>query len=186
MKFKLSDGDCTFSFEGELEEAQALLETYWKPNKSSLPSKLESEDAEPVVEKPQSKPRTQRRRSSGKLTGAAAASAASVSIDAQELANKIKQSEHFDSVKTKILDQKADWIQKCRMTAYFSDVPITSGDVHRLMEAFKIRSQLPKLSSTLSQNSSEFLTSGGNPKKYELTQIATEKFEQWLKATDDA
>jgi hypothetical protein len=71
------------------------------------------------------------------------------------------------------------------MVSYFAEEPITSGDVKRTMDALKLKSSLPTLSRTLSGNSDQFLTSGDNPVKYELTNVAAEDFLTWLVPNPD-
>ena len=180
MKFKLASGDSTFSFEGELSEAIALLDAYWNPqSKIHLNPVVQSSD--PTIGPPKSKPK---RRGKSAPTGAAATSASSVTIDAQGLSNKIKLSPHFKKIKSKILVKQGDWVAKCKMVAHFAEEPITSGDVKRTMDAFKIKASLPTLSRALSNNSDLFLTSGDkNAVKYELTASAEESFLIWLESS---
>ncbi|WP_298679922.1 hypothetical protein [uncultured Lentibacter sp.] len=181
MKFKLTSGDSIFSFEGELQEAQALLDAYWKPQpKAHSVANSKNEAAPPLAPK-----KSRAKRAKSAPTGAAATSAGSISINAQELANKIKTSENFAKIKSRILDVKADWVTKCKLVGHFADEPITSGDVHRTMDALKVKNSLSTLSTTLSNNADKFLTKGDNPVKYELTSAAETEFLNWLTTSSD-
>lgn len=181
MKLKLISGNSSFSFEGELQEAIAVLEKYWNP----LAPAPEDQRA-PAEEAGKSPPKKAKPKRAKKApVGAAATSVAGVSIDAQALSNKIKTDEHFAAVKAKVLDRKGDWVSKCKMVAYFAGEPITSGDVRRTMDAFKVKNSLPTLSKALSGNSDQFLTTGDNPVKYELTSIAESDFLNWLTKTEN-
>jgi|GEM_PF-4917636 len=183
MKFKITSGDSVFSFEGDLGDALSIMEKYWKPNSVITEARAATvtEDHKAKTEK---KPQRKRKKAT-KITGAATAAKAAISIDAQELSNKIKSDIRFSAVKSKILDKKGDWLSKCKMVAYFAEEPITSGDVQRTMEAFKIKSALPSLSRALSSNTTEFLTQGENPVKYDLTAPSIEAFENWLSDNSD-
>ena len=71
MKFKLTSGDSTFSFEGELQEAQALLDAYWKPQQKAqrvAPEPLAVDD-ETNSEAPKTHQRPEKRASKRKASG---------------------------------------------------------------------------------------------------------------------
>ncbi|MET3898329.1 hypothetical protein ABIB57_002278 [Devosia sp. UYZn731] len=104
----------------------------------------------------------------------------SVVLDAELTANKIKTDQRFSAIKTKILDVGNEWISKCKLVALVSGEPVTSGDVYRVLTQLRIKSALSTLSKTLSGNSTDFLTTGSNPVKYELTAAAQQAFEKWL------
>src|SRR5690606_24746373 len=115
-------------------------------------------------------PRASRQRRTGAAgTASENASASSNSLNAEAIANELKSRPDFPKIRSKILDVPGDWINKCRMVAVAAGVPITSGDVHRVLTVLRIKSALPTLSRTLSGNASEFLTRGSNPVKYEMT-----------------
>ncbi len=177
IKFKMINGQSSISFEGKLEDAEILLGKYWV--------NLSQSETNSTSSKSKQRPAKTKAKKSPALKGAAAISAAGVEINAQELANKIKSHSMFPQVKKQILDKKGGLAQKCKMTAYFAERSITSGDVKRLMDELKIKSGLPALSMALSRNSSDFLTNGDNPVKYELTASALEQFEKWLASDDD-
>ncbi|WP_131494591.1 hypothetical protein [Yoonia vestfoldensis] len=177
MKFKLTSGDSIFSFEGELSEAIALLDAYWKPQSRVH---LVSANQDSASTDSPSKVGTKRRGKSTS-TSTSGASTSPATLNAEELANNIKSNQHFDKIKSKILDKKGEWVTKCKMVAHFASAPITSGDVKRTMDAFRVKSELSTLSRALSNNSSLFLTKKeGSAVKYELTSSAEESFLDWL------
>jgi hypothetical protein len=68
---------------------------------------------------------------------------------------------------------------------WISDTPLTSGQIHRALEALDVRIALPQVSKGLKANISKFLTSakrqaGGPPATYRLSAQAKADFEKWL------
>lgn len=186
MKFKISNGAASLSFDGDATEARMILDDFWKlVEVSDKVTDSVAPASDTTVVQRQNKPTPKRAKRKSNVSGAAANSKAQVTIDPQKLANEIKSHHHFTAVKSKIIDKKGEWLNKCKMVGYFASEPITSGDVKRLMDVFRLKCNLPTVSNTLSNNTSEFLTEGDNPVKYDLTGPAREEFEKWLKSTDD-
>jgi hypothetical protein len=77
----------------------------------------------------------------------------------------------------------ADYVNKAAFVLWFVDQPLTSGQIHRILQALDIRNQLPQISRALKNH--WFITSGqrergGAPVAYRLTAKAKADFEQWL------
>lgn len=178
MHVEIKINDSSIRVEGELEEIKSILENYWEPTIQTLKSapRASSKNAES-----NSKPSRSKQKKSGKTKN----ENEQLQVSAQELANVIKTHALFEQMKAKVLDVTGDWLNKCRLVAYCSEEAITSGDVKRVMDAFKIKSNLPTLSNALSKNNSEFLTVGDNPVKYTQTSNASSAFEEWLESLNE-
>jgi hypothetical protein len=107
------------------------------------------------------------------------------SFDANAVANSIKNHEQFTTIESKIIHASGDWYNKIAFVLWFVDQPLTSGQVHRALQALHIRSDLPTISKTLKKHISNFLTPnqrqlGGAPATYHLSARAKSEFEKWL------
>jgi hypothetical protein len=180
-KVHIKVGTSEILIEGSLEELTTILDTYWHKHPQVASSDLNADDHQSAEDEP---PKRVRKTRKGSGTRTKSKPESQNTLDAEALANTIKEHKLFPEFKGKILDQPADWVNKCRLVAYAADEPITSGDVFRTLERFKIKSALSTLSRTLSNNSAEFLTRGENPVKYDMTAQAKNAFEAWLKSKD--
>lgn len=161
-------------------EVTEILSKYWVAADTGAVAKID--EGTDHVETTKPKPPKSRPKRSNTGVVSQADSAVRASSDAEKVANDIKSHADFAILKAKVLDVQGDWINKCRMVAMVAGVPITSGDVHRVLTTLRIRSVLSTLSRTLSGNSTEFLTKGSNPVKYEMTSAAEDNFRRWLAA----
>lgn len=175
VELKLELPDRSLSVSGTLQEVESLAARFWPA--------LQSFEG-PAVEAPASAPvgtvRAERPRKSTKSRKADVPVQHDDGLDASGIANAIKARADFDNINAKILLVPGRWPDKCRLIAWIAERPITSGDVRRVMEALKIKADLPTLSKALSSNSTDFLTSGTSPVRYELTSRAKLAFEQSL------
>jgi hypothetical protein len=79
-----------------------------------------------------------------------------------------------------------DSYNKIALILWISDTPLTSGQIHRVLEALDVRMGLPQVSKGLRANISKFLTSakrqaGGPPATYRLSAQAKADFEARLR-----
>ena len=99
-----------------------------------------------------------------------------------EIANNIREDEQFSLFETKVIQAAGDPLHKAQFVLWFVDEGLTSGQVHRTLNALNIRVDLPTISRTLKKN--YFLPSGqrgkGAPVTYKLTAKADADFEKWL------
>lgn len=173
LKVHITRRESSILVEGDKIEVDAILRDYWKPSDEPFfrphltdlgidgnKGDLQGTD-----------------RPTSSAEGKAVAGR---TIDAIELANRIKSDPRFEAINSKVLSLPANWINKCKMVALIADQPITSGDVKRVLDRLRIKSNLPTLSMALSQNSADFLTEGVNPVRYVFSKSATEAFERWL------
>jgi hypothetical protein len=117
-------------------------------------------------------------------TGDAAGQSES-SYDPNTVANEIKERADFSKIERKVLHTR-DRYNKVALILWLSDAPLTSGQIHRTLEALDVRISLPHVSTSLKQNISKFLTSskrqaGGQPASYRLSAQAKTEFENWLR-----
>ena len=183
MKVSIQTGASSISIEGDLAEVLEVLANYWNPATNETGSE-DGEEGGPLVDpERQTKRKTRKNRNAKKPSGATKGGAnGETRLDANALSNSIKAHPKFQEIKEKILDVKADWKTKCLLVAWIADVPISSGDVHRVLQELRIRVGLPQLSTALSINSTEFLTEPGpnNSTNYLLTASAKKAFEEFL------
>lgn len=183
MKVSIQSGNSSISVEGELSEVLEVLSTYWNGGAREAATE-ESEEIGGSTEKEREGTRRPKKpRSSKKLNPQSKpASGVETRLDANAIANKIKTHARIQEIKEKILDVKADWKNKCLLIAWIADVPINSGDVHRVLHELRIKSTLPALSTALSGNSTDLITQPGpnNSTLYLLTATAKSAFEEFL------
>jgi hypothetical protein len=175
VDFEIVVGNSKLSVRGELSEVTTLLEGY--SHLLSAPVKTPLGEATPSTA--ETKARLRRPKSN-----ASKATQSEGLIDASALANEIKSSDSFEVYDKKILSIIGKWTDKARLVAYLADKPITSGDVRRVMQALRVKTDLPSVSKALSGISAEFLTEGTNPVTYTMTARARRDFEQSLLAAE--
>lgn len=175
VELKIELPDRALSVSGTLEEVETLAARFWPALQSYEGS---ADESPPAATGPSG--RTERNRKPGKVRKPEASIQHDDALDASGIANAIKSRTDFDLINTRILLVPGQWPDKCRLVAWIAERPITSGDVKRVMEALKIKADLPTLSKALSSNSTDFLTSGTNPVRYEFTARARIAFEQSL------
>jgi hypothetical protein len=181
---KIQSGSRSIELEGQFSDVEAILSGYWLPQdalQNDEETSAGNADPTPTQQKRASK-KTRRPPAQAASTRAEKANA----VDAEAVANAIKTHQLFPQIRAKVLDVPGEWINKCRVVALVSGMPITSGDVHRTMSILRVKSVLSTLSKTLSNNSSDFLTHGSNPVSYTLTSTAEQNFQGWLKAESSA
>ncbi|MGZ9812218.1 hypothetical protein ACXN5S_17280 [Pseudoroseicyclus sp. H15] len=98
------------------------------------------------------------------------------SVDAEAIANTIKQRDDFSRIQSQILNKAGLWTEKARLVAFIVDEKITSGDVTRVLGALRVKSSLPTVSKALSGISGEFITEGTSPVFYTMTDRARTEF----------
>lgn len=175
VELKIELPDRSLSVSGTLEEVETLAVHFWPALQS-----FQGPAGESSASAPAGAIRVERPRKSTKARKPDAPVQYDEGLDAASIANAIKARADFDNINAKILLVPGRWPDKCRLIAWIAERPITSGDVRRVMEALKIKADLPTLSKALSSNSTDFLTSGTSPVRYELTSRAKLAFEQSL------
>lgn len=178
VKIKLRAGVREIEVEGPRADVDALLERWWNENDSS--TKADSTDAE--VEDP--KVQRQKKKRSRPIQRETESNAENT-FDANALANQIKERQDFDRLTRKVIHAKGDRYNKVALVLWAAGEPLTSGQIHRVLDALDIRISLPNVSDTLKANMNKFLTSvqrraGGPPASYRLSGQAKVDFEKWL------
>lgn len=185
IKVRIQRGQLSIDVEGSFSEVDTVLTRYWLPVVVEPEEDDEVPDPGPSSESEKSKKTRSQKARPKRVATAGGDSGPKNSIDPEQIANGIKTHAQFSAIKTKILDEPGDWINKCRLIALLAEEPITSGDVQRSLNVLRIRSALSTLSTTLSSNSTEFLTTGSNPVKYRMTSSAESAFKKWLTDGDE-
>lgn len=182
LKVDIRIGKARIILEGTSEEVDSILERHWEPHAENLilhdargsNSSEENENSSKEA-KGKTKPRARKPSSSKAATKG---SEESQKLE-EELANKIKSDNNFPSINSKFITGKATVLDRCKLVIYFSEQPLTSGNIQRVLTRLNIKTSLPTVSRTLSGKSADFITSG-NPPEYKFTATARSDFETRL------
>lgn len=157
-------------------DVEHLLETWWRPfvrsgSQESDASISETGKARKSPARKQTKTRTDE-------------SVDADAFDPNEFANRVKEDPRFQTFEKKILHVKADWYNKTAFVLWLVERPLTSGQIHRALQALDITGQLARVSTALDKNANSFLTSGQRKKgatvDYRLSAKARADFETWV------
>jgi hypothetical protein len=160
VKIRLKAGNWEIEIEGPRSDVDELLDRWWaQKNREYSPPTSADKDPE------------DHHGASG--------------FDPNRTANEIKQRPDLATVERKIIQAHGSYYEKIAFVLSVVDAPLTSGQIHKTLEALDIRISLPNVSSTLKRNMSKFLTSaqrrkGGEPPTYRLTAQAKSDLEKWL------
>jgi hypothetical protein len=110
---------------------------------------------------------------------------ADAELEPNSIANRIKESEHFQFIEKKIIHVRGDYGNKAAFVLWFANKPLTSGQICRALTALHIKVRLPNISDALKGNSAQLIQSGKRergaaPITYNLTARARSEFEKWL------
>ncbi len=176
MKVRIQQGTASIEVEGAESEVAAVLSKWWNPS-ITITAANEEADEETVA-----KPGKRRvsRRSNGKSSTTPRDTASK--INAEDVANHIKQDSRFGIFKDKIIVGDASRSDRAKFVSwYVGDEFITSGDVLRVMLALSVKFDAPKASRAMTDTPSDWLkdTSGAQA-TYKLSAAAREDFEKRL------
>jgi hypothetical protein len=160
VKIRLQRGDRSIDVEATTyEEASKIIDRYWNIE----PVSTGSQRAEPR--------KVAKTKTSRSNTGEKSESADS-KINAADWANKIKEDDQLKVFEEKIL-HKDDVYNKTAFVSWFlEDIFITSGDIHRILEALNVKIEMGTISNCLKRTSRNFIIQNGQSKKakrYKLT-----------------
>jgi len=176
MKVRIQQGNASIEIEGDEAEVTAILSKWWNP------SFVITAANEEVDQKEISKPAARRvvRRPLTKVPGSSREGVSK--INAEEIANQIKQDSRFGVFKEKIIIHEASRSERAKFVSWFvGDEYITSGDVLRVMLALSVKFDAPKASKAMTDSPSDWLkdTSGAQA-AYKLSAAARNEFEKRL------
>jgi len=179
VKIHLRSGSREIEIEATRSDVDALLEAWWRSAPSNEGTASEHDSGEAEAERktkrtPKKRPQSQNPNGSGQSGPLP-----------HQFANEIKQHADFDTYSKKIINAPRDPKNKVFFVLWFTDRPLTSGDVYRILEALDVKVGLPKVSTIFKDNSGSFITdgkrqAGGPPVTYRLTAAAKTAFENWL------
>lgn len=175
IKLRLRDGDRELEIEGDKAEVDHLVAKLWF-----------SSDITPVVNRPETRARSQGKARKPVTSKAASGNAPATSrtFDALSIANQMKEDSGFTNYKEKIL-HKSDVYRKVAFVAWWTDAELTSGDIKRTLTALSVKITLPSISNCLKKHSDKFINPigrqmGGKTPTYKMTSSAQTEFDQWL------
>lgn len=184
VKIRLRSGAKEIEIEGARADVDDLLNRWWQGSSDTTPGDDDDHDDEdgstdrPSAKRPRAKTRRNQKRSTEPTNSDS-------SFDANSIVNEIKERDQFDAIERKIVRVAGERYNKIALTLWIVDAPLTSGQIHRILESLDIRISLSAVSTTLKTNMSKFITSaqrrkGGPPATYRLTATAKAEFEKWL------
>jgi hypothetical protein len=179
LRMKLQIGSRKVSAEGSRADVEAMIEKWWP---SLISQEIEENESE---QKTSSKRTSSTKRLSRPKAPSSKPSDEAGSFDVNALANLIKEHESSEAIVEKIINAKGDYFHKVALVLWVADEPLTSGQIHKVLEALDVKIDLPSVSKALKNNSANFITSsqrkaGGKPSDYRLTAKAKVEFESWL------
>jgi hypothetical protein len=178
VKIKLRAGVREIEIEAVRSDVDSLLERWWQEHHSLTDTEATDGDtsAPTLLKQKKKRPRSALKDAVSDADGA---------FDPNAMANQIKEHQSFDLIAKKIVHARGDRYNKIALVLWIAEKPLTSGQIHRVLEALDVRISLPNVSDTLKANMSKFLTSvqrraGGPPANYRLSAQAKADFEKWL------
>lgn len=178
MKVRIQQGQCEIEIEGEQAEIEAILDKWWTPAPAIAPA---NDGVEPEVEPSSAKRRPAKRKSTRppstpRETGS--------KINAEEVANRIREHPNFTDLNSRFILGDAARGERAKFVAWaVGDVPITSGDVHRVMQALGVRFDAATATRAIGDAKNEYIKDSSGPQlTYRLTTAARHTFEQKLNA----
>lgn len=176
MKVRIQQGNASIEVEGDEPEVAGVLSRWWLPLGDTTARSAPLED-EPDTK--QVKRRTSRR--SAPKTSSIAKDSAS-KINAEAIANRVKEDARFGIFKEKIIIGDASRLDRARFVSWFvGDEFITSGDVLRVMLALSVKFDAPKASKAMADSPSDWLKdTSGSQTTYKLSAAARDEFEKRL------
>lgn len=181
VKLKLKDGSREIELEGPIGDVDKLLVKWWGEAPEGSPAGLGGQRKPPAAA---------RARNARRSPVAGSGTPPDGSFDANEIANRVKDSQDFGAVERRILHVDGDAFHKVAFPIWFVNQPLTSGAIHKILGALHVKISLPGVSKALERNIKNFTTSkrreqGGPPAAYQLTAKARAEFETWLRSSNE-
>ncbi len=104
----------------------------------------------------------------------------------ETLANAIKVDADFGKLNKRFIIGKAALIDRCKLILHFSEKPLSSSNILRVLTRLSVRSDLPAISKALSANKTQFITNGTSPVLYDFTAGTREEFRKKLSEADES
>jgi hypothetical protein len=182
VKIRLRSGDAEIELEGSRANVDQLLELWWQKRGTSSPAHQRPAGAS---EGTGGRGAVRRRSSAQSSDGTKKPEG----IDPNQIANQVKESDQFHLIERKILHTPRDSYNKAAFVLWFVGDALTSGAVHRVLDALGVRIDPAAVSRIMKKHLQQFTTTGrrkrgGPPPAYRLTAKAHTEFEKWLNAND--
>ncbi len=180
MKVRIQQGGASIEVEGEEAEVTAILSKWWNPSVIITAANEEFEEDAP--------PKTMKRKAPRRSASKPSATTREVvsKVNAEEIANRIKEDPRFGIFKDRIIIGEASRSERAKFVSWFvGDEYITSGDVLRVMLALSVKFDAPKASKAMADNPSDWLKdTSGLQATYKLSAAARDDFEKRLLGAD--
>lgn len=189
IKLKIRSGRHEIEVEGERTDVEAILERYWRPGPPAADcSDADESDGGGMSDggsvRDAKNGKTARRRRRATSTSADTAGTEASELDHAELANEIKQHVDFATLDRKALHEGKRF-ERVVAVMWSLDIPLTSGDIAKILHELRLKEPQPRVSEVLSENRRVLLTEKVRRGKntvdaFRLTGPAATKFEEWL------
>lgn len=176
MKVRIQQGQCEIEVDGDQAEVEAILDKWWTSTPAIAPA---NDDADSELEQTPSK----RRQAKRKTPRSPSTPRESVSkINAEEVANRIREHPNFTDLNARFILGDAARGERAKFVAWsVGDLPITSGDVHRVMQALGVKFDAATATRAIGDSKNEYIKDSTGPQTtYRLTTAARHASEQKL------
>lgn len=181
MRVKIQRGSSSIEVEGEYVEVEKVLSAFWAPASQSdvevghedLPQR--DEESSPALKAPK-RLRKPTRRPPG-------APRPANDFDVDGAVNQIRNDARWAAFQRRVVMVEGDRPNKVRFVSWFlHELPLTSGNVHRVLVALGIKIDLSTVSKAMTGNcKNDYLKDMSGPQPtYRLSAPAHAKFEEWL------
>ncbi|MCI9882011.1 MULTISPECIES: hypothetical protein [Methylobacterium] len=162
VKIKLRSGSREIEIEASRSDVDELLAAWWIVTDHGVEEAAAKRDELPIgapsIIPPDRKPVT-RKKTAAKRSNSSAGQSNASAWDPNDLANKIKEHPNFSAVEKKVIHAENDFYNRSAFIISQADEPMSSGQVHKVLEALHVRVGLPRISTALSNNKRHFITS---------------------------
>lgn len=178
MKVRIQHGTRAIEVEGDQSEVEAILDKWWATDGTT---EAANDDGEAEIEQTTPRRKTAKRR----VTRAPATPRENASkINAEEVANHIREHAKFSALNAKFILGECSRADRAKFVAWaVGDTPVTTGDVHRVMQALGVKFDAATATRAIGDSKNEYIKDSSGPQTtYRLTVAARHAFEQKLNA----
>lgn len=174
MKVRIQQGSNSIEIEGDKDEVSAILESWWKPSFAMAPA-----NDDPAIQEQGASPKRRTTKRSAPRAPSAARETSS-KLNAEDVANRIKEDPRFDLFSKLFVLGEASRSDRAKFVSWFvGDTPITSGDASRVMIALGVKFDAPAASKAMSDSSRDWIKDSSGPQTtFRLSAPARHAFEQ--------
>lgn len=180
LKVRIRAGNDEIEVEGERADIDQLLEKWWGTRQPTPETSQQRDTGNAGRNRKATRSTSKKTPSSRQSQGSDDPN----SFDAHAFANRVKEDDRIQLFQSKIINVRADWYNKTAFVLWFADTPLTSGQIHKALDALDVKGAIQRVSNALARNMNSFITSeqrkAGATPEYRLAATAKTNFEDWL------